>query len=311
MKSDLIWMDGELIPYAEATVHVLSPTLHYGVGIFEGIRCYETPQGPAVFRLQDHLKRLLESIHILGILDFPYSLGQIRQAVYKTILENGFSECYIRPLLYLDGPLGLNMDRSEPKLAIATWEWGPYLGEEASKTGIHLMVSSFTRLHPNVNLTKSKITGHYSNSMLVKTLALRSGFDEAVILDPAGYVAECTGENIFMVRNGVLYTPPKSSILVGITRDTIFTLATDLGIRVVEEMLTRDQLYIADEVFIVGTAAEIVGARMIDFRPVGEGKPGPITQSLTKIYKDNVRGQGVHSEEWLDYLTVPQVVKEC
>lgn len=304
MKSDLIWMDGELIPYEEATVHVLSPTLHYGVGVYEGIRCYETPRGPAVFRLQDHLNRLLDSIHILGILEFSYSLDQIREAVHITILKNGFSECYVRPLIYLDGPLGLNIDRSEPRLAIATWEWGPYLGEEASKIGIHLMVSSFTRLHPNVNMTKSKITGHYANSALVKTLALRAGFDEAVILDPTGYVAECTGENIFMVQDGILYTPPKSSILVGITRDTIFTLAKDLGLPVVEDRITRDQLYIADEVFIVGTAAEVVGARMIDFRQIGEGRPGPITHSLSKAYRDNVHGQGAHSEDWLDYLPI-------
>ncbi len=186
MKSDFIWMDGDLVPYDQATVHVITPTLHYGVGVFEGIRCYRTPRGAAVFRLREHLRRFLESIHILGILDFPYTLEEIRLAVHQTILANKFTECYIRPLMYLQGPMGLNMDRSKPRLAIAAWEWGPYLGEEARETGIHLMVSSFTRLHPNINLTKSKITGNYVNSMLVKTLALRSGFDEAVILDPEG-----------------------------------------------------------------------------------------------------------------------------
>ncbi len=306
MKSDFIWMDGELIPYEEATVHIITPTLHYGVGIFEGIRCYQTPQGPAVFRLQDHLERFLESIRILGVLDFPYSVEQIRQAVHKTILANGFKECYIRPLMYLEGPLGLNMDLSLPKLGIATWEWGPYLGEEARNSGIHMMVSSFTRLHPNINMTKSKITGNYANSMMVKTLALRSGYDEAVILDPSGYVAECTGENLFMVRNGVLITPPSASILEGITRDTVMTLAGDLDIPIKEEMITRDQLYIADEVFITGTAAEIVAVRMIDYRQVGEGKPGSVTQALLKAFLDNVHGQSNRSKEWLDYLPVRQ-----
>jgi branched-chain amino acid aminotransferase len=276
--------------------------MHYGVGIFEGIRCYQTPQGPAIFRLRDHLERLIESIQILGVLDFPYSVDQIRQAVHDTILANGFSECYIRPLMYLEGPLGLNMDNSLPELTIATWEWGPYLGEEARSTGIHMMVASFTRLHPNINMSKSKITGNYANSMMVKTLALRSGYDEAVILDPSGYVSECTGENIFLVRNGILFTPPRASILEGITRDTVMKMAADLGIPVVEETISRDQLYIADEVFITGTAAEIVGARMIDFRQIGDGKPGHITQTLLAELLDNVHGQGKRSDEWLDYL---------
>ncbi len=310
MKSEFIWMDGELIPFAEANIHIISPTLHYGVGVFEGIRSYQTPEGPAIFRLLDHLERFLESIHILGVLDFPYSVEQIRQAIHRTILVNGFGECYIRPLMYLDGPLGLNMDISSPKLVIATWEWGPYLGEEAQKTGIHMMVSSLTRLHPNINMTKSKVTGNYVNSMIVKTLAIRSGYDEAVILDPSGFVAECTGENIFVVRDGTLYTPPRASILEGITRDTVITLAGDLGIPVVEEMISRDQLYIADEVFITGTAAEIVPARMIDYRHVGEGIPGPIMKALLDLYLDTVRGQGQRSPQWLDFLTVDQSLQE-
>jgi branched-chain amino acid aminotransferase len=309
MQSDFIWMDGELVPFVEAKVHIINPTLHYGVGVFEGIRSYQTPGGPAIFRLQEHLERFLESIHVLGVLDYPYTTDQIRQAILQTILVNGFGECYIRPLMYLDGPLGLNLDISTPKLAIATWEWGPYLGEEAQKTGIHMMVSSLTRLHPNINLTKSKVTGNYVNSMMVKSLALRSGYDEAVILDPSGFVAECTGENIFVVRDGVIYTPPRATILEGITRDTVMTLAADLGIAVVEEMISRDQLYIADEVFITGTAAEIVAARKIDFRQVGEGVPGPIMKALFALYLDTVRGQGKRSPEWLDYLPVDQSVQ--
>ena len=310
MRSDYIWMDGELVPYEQATVHVITPSLHYGVGVFEGIRCYRTPQGPAVFRLKDHLRRFLDSIHILGISDFPYSLDEMRAAVHHTIQVNGFQECYIRPLMYLQGPMGMNIDNSRPRLAIAVWQWGPYLGEESKKVGIHLMVSSLTRLHPNVNMTKSKVTGNYVNSLLVKTLALRSGYDEAVILDSEGFVAECSGENLFMLRDQVLYTPPRAAVLEGITRDSVLTLAADLGISIQEELITRDQLYIADEVFITGTAAELVPIRMIDFRQVGEGRPGPIYHALLEGYMANVHGQGAHSVEWLEYVGELQVVKD-
>lgn len=302
MDSHMVWMDGELVPYDQATVHMLTPTLHYGVGVFEGIRCYRTPKGPAVFRLREHLERFLDSIHILGVRDFRYTVEQLRQAVHQTIRANQFSECYIRPLMYLAGPMGMNMDLSRPRVGIATWEWGPYLGVEAQKMGIHMMVSSFTRLHPNINMTKSKVAGNYVNSMLVKTLALRSGYDEAVILDPQGFVAECTGENLFMMRRNVLYTPPDSTVLEGITRDTVLTLAADMGLRVVEKMITRDQLYIADEVFISGTAAELVGVRMIDYRQIGEGKVGPVTQALLQAYIDCVHGGGKQADEWLDLV---------
>jgi branched-chain amino acid aminotransferase len=302
MKSELIWMDGEFVAYEQAAVHVLSPSIHYGVGVFEGLRCYATDQGPAVFRLREHLERFLDSIHILGFREFEYSVEDLRQAVHKTILINGFEECYIRPVMYLDGPLGLDMDRSRPRVGIAAWEWGPYLGMEAREKGIHMMVSSYTRLHPNINMSKAKISGNYANSMLVKTLALRSGYDEAVILDPQGFVAECTGENLFMLRRGVLYTPPPATILEGITRDTVIQLAVDLGIQVEEMRITRDQLYIADEVFITGTAAEIVGARMIDFRAVGDGIVGRTTRQLLDAYLDTVHGKGRRSPEWLDYV---------
>ena len=302
MKSDFIWMDGELVPYDQATVHFITPTLHYGMGVFEGIRCYQTPTGPAVFRLREHLVRFLESIHILGVRDFPYSVDELRLAVHQVIKANGFSECYIRPLMYLQGPLGLNMDHSRPRVGIATWQWGPYLGFEARDKGIHMMVSSFTRLHPNINMTKSKVAGNYVNSMLVKTLALRSGYDEAVILDPNGFVAECTGENVFMVRRNVLYTPPLATVLEGLTRDSIIKMAADMGIQVEEKMFTRDQLYIADEVFISGTAAEVVGVCKIDHRQIKGGCIGPITQAIMNEFSRTIHGEGKRSQEWLDYL---------
>jgi branched-chain amino acid aminotransferase len=302
MSSSFIWMDGELIPYHQATVHFMTPTLHYGVGVFEGIRCYRAGSNLAVFRLRDHLRRFLESIHILGVQEFPYTVETLTQAVYDVIRVNQLEQCYIRPLMYLQGPLGMNMDKSKPSVGIAAWEWGPYLGEEAQKYGIHMMVASFTRLHPNITMTKAKISGNYVNSLMVKTLALRSGYDEAVIIDPQGFVAECTGENLFMVRHGVLYTPLTASVLEGITRDSVMVLARDLGLEVKEQSITRDLLYIADEVFITGTAAEIVGVRRIDFRTVGDGAVGPITQMLTNAYREVIHGNGKRSEEWLSFV---------
>lgn len=307
MKSDYIWMDGELVPYEEATVHFITPTLHYGLGVFEGIRCYETPQGPAVFRLKEHLQRFIESIHILGIRDFPYTVEELREAVHLTIRVNGFQECYIRPLMFLQGPLGLNMDASQTRVGIAVWEWGAYLGEEALEKGVRMMISSFTRLHPNVNMTKSKVSGNYVNSMLVKTLALRSGYDEAVILDPQGFVAECTGENLFIVRRGEILTPPLATVLEGITRDSLITLAKDMDIPVREVMLTRDQLYIADEMFVCGTAAEVVPVCELDTRVIGSGKRGPITKAIQEAFYDNLHRKGAHSEEWLDHVVMEPV----
>ena len=304
MKSEFIWMDGQMIPYDQATVHFINPTLHYGLGVFEGIRCYKTPKGAGVFRLREHMERFIESIHILGVIDIPYTVEQLISAVLDTIRKNGFEECYIRPLMYLEGPLGLDMDKSQVRIGIAVWEWGPYLGEESVRSGIHMMVSSFTRLHPNINMTKSKVSGNYVNSMLVKTLALRSGYDEAVILDPQGYVAECTGENLFMVRKGVIYTPPLALVLEGITRDAIIILAHELGYDVVEKQITRDQLYIADEIFITGTAAEVVGVRRLDYRDIGNGKLGPITTKIIGAYQDAIHGNNPHFEEWFEYVNI-------
>lgn len=302
MESKYIWMDGNLVEFEKATVHFLTPGLHYGLGAFEGIRCYATPNGPGVFRLREHLERLIDSIMILGVREFPYTVDELREAVHETIRANEFSQCYIRPLIYMSGELGLNLDASKPSVGIATWEWGAYLGEDSIEQGVRMMVSSYTRHHPNVTMTKAKITGNYPNSVLAKTLALRAGFDEAIMLDPTGLLAECSGENLFVVRAGKLYTSQSATILEGITRDSVITLARDLGYEVIEEPISRDQLYIADEIFLTGTAAECVAVREIDFRTIGTGKMGPITRSIQKSFFETARGGGKRSAEWLDYV---------
>jgi branched-chain amino acid aminotransferase len=304
MKSKYIWMDGELVPFEDATVHFLSPTLHYGYGAFEGIRCYDTVQGPGVFRLPEHLKRFVDSIHILGIQDFSYTLAQLNEAVHQTIQANEFPACYIRPALYMDGPLALNLDNYSSRLGIAVWEWGAYLGEDALEKGVRMMVSSFTRLHPNVLMTKSKATGNYVNSILAKTLAHRYGCEDAIMLDPEGYVSEGSGMNIFIVRDGVIYTTSRATILEGITRDSVITLAKDLGYTLVEEQIVRDQLYIADEVFVCGTAAEVTAVTEIDTRSIGSGRMGPVTKDIQQAFFETVRGNGERSEAWLDFVSM-------
>ncbi len=306
-ESKYIWMDGELVPYERATVHFMTPALHYGLAVFEGIRCYETPDGPAVFRLREHLERFLDSALIFGVRDFPYTVEELREAVHQTIHANGLTGCYIRPLVYMaDGPLGLNLDSSRPAVGIAAWEWGAYLGEEGLRSGVRAVVSSFTRHHPNVSMTKAKIAGNYVNSVLAKTLALRMGFQEAIMLDPEGFVAECSGENLFVVRDDKLYTPARATVLEGITRDSIITLAGDKGYTVIEEPITRDQLYMADEVFVCGTAAECTAIREIDYRTIGSGCMGPVTRALQAAFFEAVRGHGDRSPEWLDYVNVAQ-----
>ena len=302
MKSNFIWMNGELIPFEKATVHFLSPTIHYGVGAFEGARCYNTAKGPAAFRLPEHIKRFIDSVKILGIQDFAYSAAELTEAVHQTIKANNFKECYIRPAIYMDGGLGLNMDDYKTQVGIAVWEWGAYLGEDALEKGVRLTVSSFTRLHPNSFMTKAKASGNYINSVMAKTLAHRDGYDDAIMLDPEGYVAECSGMNIFMLRNGVIYTTPRTTILEGITRDSVIILATDLGYPVVEEQIVRDQLYVADEVFVCGTAAEVTAVREIDTRVIGAGKMGPVTRQIQNTFFQTVRGEGQRSSEWLDYI---------
>ena len=243
MESRYIWMDGKLVEFANATVHFLNVGLHYGMAVFEGIRCYSTDKGPAVFRLQEHAERLIDSAHVLGMRDLPWSAEDVAEAIKQTIAANEFEECYIRPVIWLaDGGWNINVDGAKPHLGIAAWAWGAYLGEAAIEAGIRANISSYTRHHVNVMMTKAKISGNYANSALAKTESVRLGFDEAIMLDPQGYVAECTGENIFVVRHGKIFTPPTTTILEGITRDSLITIARDLGFEVSEQMISRDQL---------------------------------------------------------------------
>ncbi|MDD2921412.1 MAG: branched-chain amino acid transaminase [Anaerolineales bacterium] len=303
MESKFIWMNGELVPFEKATLHFLTPALHYGAAVFEGIRAYNAAKGPAVFRLREHTERLFDSARVFGFREFPWTVDEIIAATKDTVRANGFKDCYIRPLLYLDGGgWNLNVDGGKPSLAIATWEWGNYLGEEALAKGIRANISSFTRHHPNVMMTKAKVSGNYANSFLAKTESVRLGFDEAILLDPQGYIAECTGENLFVVRGDKLFTPSTAPVLEGITRQSIFTIATDLGYQVIEQPVSRDQLYIADEVFVVGTAAECIGLSEIDFRTIGDGKTGPVTRKIQNVYHDAIRGKVAKYESWCDYV---------
>lgn len=303
MESKYIWMNGELVEFEKATLHFLTPALHYGQGIFEGIRCYATDRGPAVFRLREHVERLMHSAFLFGFRSLPYNIEELTDAIRLTISANGFEECYVRPLIYLTGGgWNLNVDTGRAAVGIAVWEWTNYLGAEAMEKGVRANVSSYTRHHPNVMLTKAKVTGNYANSTLAKTESVRLGFDEAIMLDPQGYVAECTGENIFVVRSGKIFTPPTMAILEGITRDSLITIARDLGLEVIEQAISRDQLYLADEVFVSGTAAECIGLREIDFRVIGEGFTGPTTRLIQRSYHDAIHGKHPRSEEWLAYV---------
>ncbi len=299
-----VWMDGTLTPASEANVPFLTAGLHYGIGVFEGIRCYAGAFGPSIFRLSDHVTRLVNSARILGFREVPWSHDELVTACVETVRASGFAECYVRPLIYLaDGGWNLTVDTGRPRVGIAVWPWKAYLGEEALARGVRANVSSFTRHHPNVMMTKAKIAGNYASSVLAKTESLRLGFDEAIMLDPGGYVAECTGENIFLVSGGRLITPPAAAILEGITRDSVMMLASDLGYEVAEAPVSRDALYAADEVFVCGTAAEVIALREIDFRTIGNGATGPITRALQHAYHAATKGEHARSVEWLHPVT--------
>lgn len=301
LESKFVWMNGALVPYEKAVVPFLTPALHYGTAVFEGMRAYKTPQGPAIFRLKDHIARLLSSARILGFLDLPWTEEQIIAGSKAVVRENGFRECYVRPLIFAaSGHMGLNLLGIVPGLGIAAWEWTGFVSPKAEARGLRANVSSFTRHHPNVTMTKSKVAGNYGNSVLARTESARLGFDEALMLDPMGLVAEGTGENLFAVRQGVIYTPHRTTVLEGLTRDSVITIARDLGYEVREEPLTRDQLYVADELFVCGTAAEVLGIRELDFRPIGKGTRGPITTRLAQTFRQVVRGEEKKYIDWID-----------
>ena len=294
-----IWMDGSFVNWADAHVHVLTHSLHYGLAAFEGIRCYKGKSGSAIFKLQEHVDRLFESAHIV-MMTIPYDKKQVTEAIVETVRINKLDACYIRPLLYIGyGAMGVYPGDNPIKLAIAAWKWGSYLGDDALANGMRARVSSFTRHHVNVSMTRGKISGYYVNSILAKREAKADGYDEAILLDPEGYVSEGTGENIFIVRKGRIKTTPLTSILEGITRNAVIDLAREQSIVVLEERFTRDEMYIADEVFVTGTAAELTPVREIDNRRIGTGKPGPITLALQKLFFSVVRGEDPSHESWL------------
>jgi branched-chain amino acid aminotransferase len=303
-KVEKIWMDGELVPWEQANVHLLTHTLHYGLGAFEGIRCYETDDGEsAIFRLREHVRRLFDSAHIVTI-EVPYTQEQIVDACVETVRANKLKSCYLRPLVFLgSGAMGLGAMTNPTRVAIVAWKWGAYLGEDGLANGIRARISSFTRPGINMQMAKGKIVGHYVNSILAKREALTTGYQEAILLDAQGYVSEASGENIFVVRDGKIVTPPMgSSILGGITRDTMITIIQEMGLGLTERLISRDELYIADEVFMCGTAAEVTPVREIDARKIGEGTRGPITKRVQDRYFQVVRGVEVPNPEWLAYV---------
>lgn len=301
-RDGLIWYDGKMVPWREATTHVLTHTLHYGMGVFEGVRAYSTERGPAIFRLEDHTRRLFRSAHILG-LKIPFTQEELNAAQMAVVRENELESAYIRPMCFLGAEgMGLRADNLKVHVIVAAWEWGAYLGADNMNHGIRVKTSSFSRHHVNVVMCRAKANGNYMNSMMALQEALASGCDEALLLDTQGYVAEGSGENFFMVQDGVIYTPALTSALDGITRRTLITLADECGISVREKSITRDEVYVADEAFFTGTAAEVTPIRELDLRQIGNGGRGPITHKLQSLYFDVVKGRHADHEDWLTYL---------
>lgn len=298
-RDGLIWLDGEMVQWREAKVHVLTHTLHYGMGVFEGVRAYETDSGPAIFRLEDHTERLFNSAKIMRM-DIPFDKDEINEVQKAVVRENNLKSAYLRPMCFYGSEgMGLRADNLKVHCMVAAWEWGSYLGEDNMTNGIRIKTSSFTRHHVNISMCKAKANGNYINSMLALREALDDGYDEALLLDTEGYVAEGSGENFFIVKKGVIYTPDLTSALDGITRQTLLRLANDLGIQIVEKRITRDEVYIADEAFFSGTAAEVTPIRELDRRPIGSGTRGPVTEKLQSLYFDIVQGRNTEYGDWL------------
>lgn len=304
-QADLIWMNGELIPWEDAKVHVLTHGLHYGTGVFEGVRCYDTQLGPAVFRHADHIERLFRSAQ-LYYMPVPFERETIRQATLELVARNGLRACYIRPIVYRGyGQMGLNPLEAPVEVSIAAWEWGAYLGEEGQRDGIRAKVSSWRRISPDSLIPAAKASGQYLNSVLAKIESQKSGYEEAILLDERGNVCEGTGENIYIVRDGEILTPPtNASILDGISRRSVIQIARDLGYRVTERNLARAELYLADEVFLTGTAAELTPVREVDDHPVGPGEPGPVTRHVQQAFDDALHGRDERYHGWLDPVPV-------
>lgn len=302
-RDGVIWYDGKFVPWRSATTHVLTHTLHYGMGAFEGIRAYKTERGTAVFRLTEHLDRLFNSMKILKM-PMPYDKDTVRKAILACVRENKLDSCYIRPVCYYGSEgMGLRADNLKTHVVIAAWDWGAYLGEDGMKNGIRVRTSSFNRHHVNIAMCRAKANGNYMNSMLALQEALATGADEALLLDTEGYVSEGSGENIFVVRNGEIATPDLTSALDGVTRDTVLRLAADAGIKVTVRRITRDEVYIADEAFFTGTAAEVTPIRELDGRAIGIGRRGPITERLQTMYFDQVHGRREQHPEWLTFVS--------
>ncbi|MFT6756610.1 MAG: branched-chain amino acid aminotransferase [Chitinophagales bacterium] len=299
-RDGLIWFDGEMVPWRDAKVHVLTHTLHYGMGVFEGVRAYKTDNdGTCIFRLKEHTDRLFRSAKILGM-DMPFEKDQVNEAQRAVVRENNLTEAYLRPMCFLGSEgMGLRADGLKTHMIVASWEWPSYMSPEATEKGIVVRTSSFTRHHVNIAMTKAKANGNYINSIMALREALQTGADEALMLDVEGFVCEGSGENFFMVRDGVIYTPELTSCLEGITRATVMQLANEMGYEVREKRITRDEVYVADEAFFTGTAAEVLPIRELDSRPIGEGSRGPITEALQSAYFAHVKGRRPGHDEWL------------
>ncbi|GAB0056366.1 Branched-chain-amino-acid aminotransferase [Candidatus Magnetaquicoccaceae bacterium FCR-1] len=304
-KDGKIWLDGQLVEWREAKVHVLTHTLHYGLGVFEGIRCYKTDTGPAVFRLKEHVERLFGSAHVLGM-TMPFSQDEIAGACLAVLKANSLQSGYIRPLAFYGAEsMGLNPARCHVHATVAAWEWGAYLGEEGMENGIRVKTSSYTRHHPNITMTRAKGVGNYPNSILAKSEAIACGYEEALLLDPEGFVSEGSGENIFILQKGRLITPPLDSALDGITRDTVITIAAEMKLPVIEQRFPRDAVILAEEAFFTGTAAEITPIRELDNRKIGIGRAGPVTKEIQKRFFDVVHGRHPDHLGWLTHVNQP------